>query len=234
MSQRQPFIPVLAAFAAATFLLALPPCASAADAAASVDPSAWVRHPQRNFSISAAEVPVERFKACVNAGACEAATVNSECNYGKDERDAYPVNCVNFTGAEQYCRWSGGRLCTEEEWIAACEGTEARPFPYGAAFDAAACNVHSNSDAVAGQAFDTQPVGSVPTCQGGLPGLYDMAGNVGEWINNCKDTYCKFRGAGYLSNDPVDHFSGCGGVCSGNQKTLQSNVVGIRCCRDEN
>jgi formylglycine-generating enzyme required for sulfatase activity len=220
-------------FAVAAVLLVLSAAARGEDAPASVDPSAWIRHPQRSFSITAAEVTVERFKACVTAGACDAANVNSECNYGRAERGAYPVNCVNFTGAEQFCRWAGGRLCTEDEWIAACQGTDSRPFPYGESFDAGACNVHSNTDAIAGQSFDTEPIGAHSTCQGGLPGLYDMAGNVGEWIDNCKDTYCKFRGAGYLSNDPVDHFSGCGGVCSGNQKTLMSNVVGIRCCRDE-
>jgi formylglycine-generating enzyme required for sulfatase activity len=225
----------LAALAAAlTLLLALAPTgAHAGDAGAtSIDPSAWVRHPHKSFSISAAEATVERFKACVAAGKCDARTVSGECNYGREGRDAYPVNCVNFDGAKQYCEWAGGRLCTEEEWVAACRGTEERPFPYGTAFAADACNVHPGSAAVAGGTFDTDPVAAKPACEGGLPGLFDMAGNVSEWLADCKDTYCKFRGAGYLSNDPIDHFSGCGGVCSGNQKTLQSNTVGIRCCRD--
>ena len=225
----------LAAFAGA---ICLPLALTAAGAragdtgATSIDPSAWIRHPQKTFAISAGEATVERFKACVAAGKCDAATVSNECNYGKENRDAYPVNCVNFDGARQYCEWAGGRLCSEEEWVAACRGTEERPFPYGTAFDVEACNVHPGSAAVAGGTFDTDPVGAKPACEGGLAGLYDMAGNVSEWLAECKDTYCKFRGAGYLSNDPIEHFSGCGGVCSGNQKTLMSNTVGIRCCRD--
>jgi formylglycine-generating enzyme required for sulfatase activity len=60
-----------------------------------------------------------------------------------------------------------------------------------------------------------------------------MAGNVAEWVDSCKDSYCKFRGAGYLSNDPVDSFAGCSGICSGNDKAFKSGVVGIRCCKEE-
>ena len=73
--------------------------------------------------------------------------------------------------------------------------------------------------------------------RGGLPPvlLADKADPefFGEWLDSCKEDYCKFRGAGYLSNDPIEHFTGCGGVCSGNKKSLMSNVVGIRCCRTE-
>jgi formylglycine-generating enzyme required for sulfatase activity len=223
---------VLAGYALAVSLSLRTATASAADGATSIDPGAWIRHPQGAFAIAAGEATVERFKACVDAGKCDAATVNGECNYGREGRDTYPVNCVSFQGAEQFCAWMGGRLCTEDEWVAACRGTDERPFPYGASFDGEACNVHPSSAAVAGGQFDTHPAGAKPTCQGGLPGVFDLAGNVSEWLNECKGTYCKFRGAAYLSNDPIEHFSGCGGVCSGNQKTLMSNTVGVRCCRD--
>jgi formylglycine-generating enzyme required for sulfatase activity len=200
-------------------------------------PEAWVQAPTHGFSIRAAEVTVKQFRACVEAGACNPKTLGSNCNYQREGRDDHPVNCVSYDGAVEYCDWAGGRLCTEAEWLTACRGEESREFPYGTSFDAAACNVRSNAPATAtvsteGPA-DTRPVGEMKTCEGGLPGVFDMAGNVGEWLADCTGTYCKFRGAGYLSNDPVAHFTGCGGVCSGNQKTLMSNVVGIRCCRTE-
>ncbi len=60
-----------------------------------------------------------------------------------------------------------------------------------------------------------------------------MAGNVAEWVDSCKESYCKFRGGAYLTNDPIDLFAGCGGVCAGNQKDFTSGTVGVRCCRDE-
>ena len=78
----------------------------------------------------------------------------------------------------------------------------------------------------------TVQVASHVSCEGGFSGLYDMAGNVYEWLADCKGTYCKFRGGGYFTNEPVERFTGCGGACAGNQKPLQSGTVGIRCCRD--
>ena len=207
--------------------------AASADDGASIDPGAWLAHPTEPFEIAAGEVTVAQFRACVAAGTCSESTVNPSCNFGRDDRDAHPVNCVSYDGAEQYCAWAGGRICTEAEWLAACKGASDSAYPYGATFDPEACNVHSNAVQADRPPSDTQPVASMSSCEGGLGGLYDMAGNVGEWIDGCKGNYCKFRGAGYLSNDPVEHFTACGGVCSGNQKTLMSNVVGIRCCRDK-
>lgn len=192
----------------------------------------WIRHPEKPFSVSATEATVAQFRACVEAAACTAGTTNPQCNFGKTDRDDHPVNCVTYDGAEQYCRWVGGRLCTETEWLDACRGTEGRAFPYGSTFDIEACNVQSQTTTVEGRARTTAPVKSHARCEGGLAGLFDMAGNVAEWVDSCHDNYCKFRGAGYLSNDPVDRFAGCGAVCSGNDKGFQSGVVGIRCCKD--
>ena len=205
---------------------------AAEDAAPSGPTTRWIRHPSRPFSISATEVTVAQFRTCVGAGACDAATASALCNYGLTGRDDHPVNCVAYPGAEQYCTHVGGRVCTEEEWLDACRGTDGRGFPYGNTFDLARCNVQSLTSE-GGRERATAPVASFPGCEGGLPGLFDMAGNVAEWVNSCHDDYCKFRGAGYLSNDPIDTFAACSGVCSGNDKNFQSGVVGIRCCKDE-
>ncbi|RLB54501.1 MAG: hypothetical protein DRI34_11945 [Deltaproteobacteria bacterium] len=193
----------------------------------------WVRHPALPFAITATEVTVAQFRACVQAGACKPDTVDPVCNYGQKGRDDHPLNCVNYFGAEQFCAFAGGRMCTEQEWLSACRGTEGRAFPYGDTFVAAACNVHPNNSRSRSRQWSTVPAASLVTCQGGLAGLFDMAGNVAEWVADCHGSYCKFRGAGFLSNQPVERFAACRGVCSGNQKTLKSSVVGIRCCRDE-
>jgi len=195
-----------------------------------VSEPAWIPHPVRPFEIAATEISVAQFRSCVTIGTCDAASVSGECNFGIEGRDDHPVNCVTHTGAEQYCRAIGARLCTQEEWLGACRGLDERPFPYGEAFDLSICNSRSQKDAVAGNA-GTVPVGSLSECEGGLPGLMDMAGNVNEWLADCKGTYCKFRGGGHISNEPIGYFAACNGVCSGNQKTLQSVTVGIRCCR---
>lgn len=192
----------------------------------------WLRHPQRPFSILATEVSVAQFKACVDAGTCAKDTFQG-CNWGVAGREDHPMNCVQWTGAQQFCGYVGGRLCSEDEWLQACSGTDGRAFPYGGAFDVNACNSQSETVKVEGRAMGTVPVGSLKQCQGGLPGLFDMAGNVTEWVDSCKGTYCKFRGGGWNSNDPIDRFAACTGVCSGNQKTFASATIGFRCCRDE-
>jgi len=212
----------------AALLLSAP---SAAGALTGPGAPSWVKHPSQGFEITTTEVSVAQFRACVEAGACSAETASSKCNFGAAEREDHPLNCVTYGGAEQYCAYAGGRICTEPEWLAACAGVSGRKFPYGNAFDLSACNAQSQTETVEGRPSTTAPVASHWRCEGGLDCLFDMAGNVAEWVDSCKGDYCKFRGAGYLSNDPVDRFAGCSGVCSGNDKSLQSGVVGIRCCR---
>ena len=192
----------------------------------------FVHLPHSAASIAATEVTVAQFRACVTAGVCQADTFRA-CNYDAEGKDAHPMNCVDYHGAEQMCGFAGARVCTEPEWLEACGGFERRPFPYGDTFDLAACNSQSKEMVVPDRARGTVPVGSLPGCEGGLVGLFDMAGNVAEWVGGCKGTYCKFRGAGYFGNDPVDRFAACRGVCAGNQVDFRSPTIGIRCCRAE-
>ena len=145
----------------------------------------WVRHPGQPFSISATEITVAQFRLCLEEEQCDVGSVNASCNFGDVERDEHPINCVSHTGAEQYCDYAGGRLCTNEEWLAACKGTAARPFPYGHSFDLAACNSASATVQLPGRERGTLPVATLAQCEGGLTGLYDMAGNVAEWLSDC-------------------------------------------------
>ncbi|HYB97898.1 MAG TPA: SUMF1/EgtB/PvdO family nonheme iron enzyme [Candidatus Limnocylindrales bacterium] len=193
--------------------------------------SRWVVHPTQPFEILSTEATVADFQACVKAGKCDAAAVDSQCNVSDPAKAQHPVNCINHGGATALCEHLGGRLCSSTEWLAACRGGEDRAFPYGAAFEPAACQTGSYEHAAAG-GRGTVPAGSMKDCQGGIPGLFDMSGNVSEWVSDCNGTYCKFRGAAYAGNEPVEYFAGCGDVCSGNENTLQSGTVGVRCCRD--
>ncbi|HYC54984.1 MAG TPA: SUMF1/EgtB/PvdO family nonheme iron enzyme [Candidatus Binatia bacterium] len=205
-------------------------CSTAALAATKT--SRWVAHPSQPFEILSTEVTVADFQACVKAGKCEAASVDAQCNISDAAKTDHPVNCINHDGAKDVCEHLGGRLCTSSEWLAACRGADNRAFPYGAAFDPAACQAGSYENAAAG-GKNTVAAGSMKGCQGGMENLFDMSGNVSEWVADCNGTYCKFRGAAYAGNEPVEYFAGCGDVCSGNENTLQSGTVGARCCRDK-
>ncbi len=85
----------------------------------------------------------------------------------------YPVTGISWADAEAYARWKGLRLVTEAEWeYAARGGLAGKKYPNGDFMDSSRANYYPTQ-------MHTMPVGSY------LPngyGLYDMAGNVVEWV----------------------------------------------------
>lgn len=83
------------------------------------------------FGIDALQVSVADYDACVRAGACAMVSTASGpddddpgrywqsalCHGGRLDRADEPMDCVDWTQAEAYCRWVGKRLPTVEEWI---------------------------------------------------------------------------------------------------------------------
>lgn len=43
----------------------------------------------------------------------------------------YPAVLLSWNDAKALCEAQGKRLCTEDEWVFACEGPRAQPYPYG-------------------------------------------------------------------------------------------------------
>ncbi len=82
----------------------------------------------------------------------------------------YAVGFVSLRDATAYCRWSGKRLPTPQEWQLAALGTDGREWPWGVWSDKAA-NIHTNKVA---------EVGSFPQDKSPY-GVFDMGGNVLEW-----------------------------------------------------
>lgn len=208
-------------------LLAAGPWTRAVSAAS----AAWVPHPDKPFEIMATEVTAGQFLACVKVGKCRQDEADPRCNGGDPAKAQHPINCITHDGAAKVCAYLGGRLCSSAEWLAACRGNDARAFPYGGEFRRDICNVGSHEKpSAAGKA--TVAVASMRGCEGGLAGVFDIGGNVSEWMSDCKQDYCKFRGAAYMTNEPVDFFAACSDRCSGNDRGLKSGSVGARCCRD--
>lgn len=148
------------------------------------------------FALGVHEVTFAEWDACVQ---------DKGCAYRPDDegwgRGQLPVIEVSWEDAQTYVHWlsqktgKAYRLPTDEEWeYAARAGTTTR-YPWGEMPSHDFANYGTEqccTGAVSGKDKweHTAPVGSFPP---NAWGLYDMQGNVWEWVENCSDSVCTQR-----------------------------------------
>jgi eukaryotic-like serine/threonine-protein kinase len=123
------------------------------------------------------EVTNAMYQKCMDVQACPRPAKNSSNTrddyFTNPDYANYPVVFVSWRHAAAYCVWAGGRLPYEAEWEKAARGTDGRLFPWG--------NSPPDDQLVRFNTNDTIAVGNYPA--GASPyGVYDMAGNVIEWV----------------------------------------------------
>jgi formylglycine-generating enzyme required for sulfatase activity len=87
---------------------------------------------------------------------------------------------VSWNDATAFCQWESKRLPTEAEWERAAKGPEGdNHYPWGHKLDSTKANYGQNVGR-------TMPVDSYPDGINGF-GVYNMAGNVFEWVSDWYD-----------------------------------------------
>lgn len=123
---------------------------------------------------------------------------------GIRERLDFPVVQVSWNDAQEFCKWKGKRLPTEEEWEwAARGGLQGRTFPWGNKFQPNRTNLWQgqfpDGDTAEDGYHGTSPVTAFPPQNS--YGLYDMMGNTWEWTSTvfpaAQPTYV-LRGASWI------------------------------------
>jgi len=148
---------------------------------------------QRKITISQAfaagkfEVTFDEWEACVAAGGCGNYLPSDE-GWGRGQR---PVMNVSWDDAQLYLQWlsrktgNSYRLLSEAEWEYAARAGITPQNPRGKA----AGSISANCLECDSQWSNTQiaPVGSLKP---NAFGLYDMHGNVWEWVEGCVGCNC--------------------------------------------
>ncbi|MDP1713988.1 MAG: SUMF1/EgtB/PvdO family nonheme iron enzyme [Anaerolineales bacterium] len=130
------------------------------------------------YWIQETKVTNRMYEQCVKVGSCT--TPKPELGgpvFGNPQFTNQPVVGVTWDQAQAYCAWTQGGLPTEAQWEKAARGVNENVYPWGNAKPA--CDLLNFGDCVR----RTTDVDAFPEGVSSY-GLFDMAGNVFEWVSD--------------------------------------------------
>jgi gamma-glutamyl hercynylcysteine S-oxide synthase len=148
-----------------------------------------------------------------------------------------PVTWVSLEDARAYAKWAGKRLPHEWEWQYAAQSNDARVYPWGNSWDAAAAPTADRGRARSPLAdVDAHAKGASPY------GVLDMDGNVSQWTDEFRDEHTRsaiLRGAAsYQPRGSVWYFPQTYRLDEHEKLLLmspsrdRSGTIGFRCVTD--
>jgi formylglycine-generating enzyme required for sulfatase activity len=170
--------PEMVVVAAGAFTMGSPPGETGRAANESPQHKVTIAAP---FAVSKYDVTFDDWEACVSVGGCPEVGDNE---WGRGSR---PVINVTWDDAQQYVRWLSKmtgrsyRLPTEAEWEYAARGGTSTAYPWGN--DPGTGN--ANCVGCGGEWDNRQKTSPVGFFRPNGFGLYDMTGNVWQWVQDC-------------------------------------------------
>jgi formylglycine-generating enzyme required for sulfatase activity len=166
-----------------------------------------------------------------------------------NEKGAKPLAFQTAIDGDAWCKSRGKRLCTEAEWVRACEGAAMHPYPYGGTYMRGVCNDDKTwiapnwavlgtypSDASMAEAkrlYQADPSGARAGCVSD-DGVMDLTGNVAEWVTRSFDhpnNYAHVMLGCYWSGCYGGSPPSCAFVNPAHPGTFRSYEAGFRCCK---
>jgi hypothetical protein len=161
-------------------------------------------------------------------------------------RGAVPQAYISQVEASAACTAAGKRLCSDTEWLRACQGPTTTTYPYGNTREPGVCNdaramhpaielygtsnswiySHLDSPCLNQEANGLEHTGALGNCVT-TEGAFDMMGNLHEWTADPAGT---FRGGYYV--DTVLNGNGCLYATTAHDVSYWDYSTGFRCCAD--
>jgi formylglycine-generating enzyme len=161
---------------------------------------------------------------------------------------AKPLAMQTAPDGEAWCKTKGKRLCSEAEWVRACNGTTKSPYPYGATYVRGKCTddktwISPNwttlgtwpsaaAKTEAERLYQADPSGARTGCVS-EEGVVDLTGNVAEWVtrsfpnvNNYDHVMKGCYWAGCYGGSPPS----CAFVNPAHPGGFRTYEAGFRCC----
>ena len=170
------------------------------DAGPQEQPQRWVYI--RAFEIDRYEVSNVHYLRYVLASGVEWPPYWREAPF-PEKMVRHPVMGVSWDDAAVYCRWVGKRLPTEAEWEKAARGADGRIFPWGN--EPAGWGKSNIAHPGSKRGTKYPPLANIDRYDRGLSpyGVYQMAGNVSEWVSDWFDPEYYQQGTSFDPEGPV-------------------------------